>query len=197
MKQESKIKIGIDIDDVIIEFMKNYLAFINKKNKTDFKWHNIKEYHLWKTEIYNSKEKAIKEMHDFLDSEEFDNLSLLPEVKESIELISNTHEIYFITARPKKIKEKTELFFKKEFPNNNFNVFYSGDIFGGKTKSEICEQIGISIMVEDNLTYALNCANKGIRVFLLDKPWNEHEKKNENIIRVNDWNEILGYLNKI
>lgn len=63
-----------------------------------------------------------------------------------------------------------------------------------KSKSEICGELGISIFIEDNSSYALDCAKKGIKVLLLDKPWNKNYEKHPNIIKVNSWEEILERL---
>ena len=49
-------------------------------------------------------------------------------------------------------------------------------------------------MIEDNADYALDCAKKGIKTFLLDKPWNHDYVKHKNIRKVSDWNELIKLL---
>lgn len=46
-------------------------------------------------------------------------------------------------------------------------------------------------MVEDNIDYAIDLAENGIKTFLLEKYWNKERKENhKNLIKVKDWNEI-------
>lgn len=185
------MKIGIDIDEVIADFMKHFLEYSNSKNNTSFRLSDIKSYHLWETEIHDSKEESVKEVLEFQNSGEFEGVSLIEGVKDVLEKISKTHEIYFITSRPEDIKDKTENFLRKNFPKNKFKVIYSGEIYGGKSKAEICNDFEIPIMIEDNAFYALDCANNGIKVFLLDKPWNKIYEEHPNIIKINHLKEVL------
>jgi uncharacterized HAD superfamily protein len=189
-----KQKIGIDIDDVIAYFMKHFIDYSNKKNGTSFKVDEISNYNLWETEIHPSKEHSVGEVLEFQNSTHFDNIGLVEGVKEAIEKLSKIYDIHFVTSRPQQIKEKTDKFLNKHFPENNFNVIYSGEIHGGKSKSDICSDFEIPLMIEDNPFYALDCASKGVRVFLIDKPWNKNHEPHDNIIKVNDWNEILNHL---
>ena len=154
----------------------------------------VDNYHLWKTKIYGSKEEAVKDMLEFHATEEFDNLTLIEGVKEILNQISKAYDVYFITSRPIKIKEKTKDFLFKEFPNNDFKLIHSGEVHGGKPKSEICLEEDIGLLIEDNALYARDCAENGVQLFLLDKPWNRNSISNPNIIRVNHWNEMLENL---
>ncbi|MEK6826183.1 MAG: hypothetical protein AABX90_00975, partial [Nanoarchaeota archaeon] len=65
----------------------------------------------------------------------------------------------------------------------------------GRSKAEVCREIGIDAIVEDSLEYAQECAVEGKKVVLLDCPWNQSEDLPPNIHRAKSWNEVLGYLN--
>ncbi len=194
MKIKDEQKIGLDIDEVVANFMKHFLDYSNNKNKTSFTLEDINNYYLWKTKIHSSKEESISEIMAFQQSEHFEKIDLIDGVKEVLEVLYEKHTLYFITSRPQEFKEDTKRFFAKYFPNQNFEIIHSEDMQGGKTKSEICEELGIEIMVEDNADYALNCAEKGIKVFLIDKPWNKKHSEHENIIKIKELNEFLKHL---
>lgn len=187
-------KIGIDIDEVIAKFMENYLSFHNTKHSTKFKLKNITNYHLWECGIHNSKEESTREVSEFQNSPYFDKIGLIPGAKSAIERLSKQHNLYFITARPKELKQKTTDFFYSHFPKDGFEFIFSGDIYGGEKKSEICKNLGINLMIEDNPHYALDCANEGIRSLLLKKPWNEKYTHHKNITFVKNWKEIMEIL---
>ena len=59
-------------------------------------------------------------------------------------------------------------------------------------KSIICKKLWAKIMVEDNLENAVDCASAWMKVFLIDRPWNQDydKKKHKWIIKVSGWNEI-------
>jgi uncharacterized HAD superfamily protein len=193
----NKIKIGIDIDEVVAEFMKKYFEFHNKKNNTSLVLENLRNYHLWECGIHNSKEESIKDVLEFQNSADFDDIELIDGAKEGINFLSENYEIFFITSRPSILKEKTEIFFRNNFPNNNFQFIFSGEIYGGKSKSDICEDLGVQFMIEDNAEYALSCAKNQIKTFLLEKPWNKNYENHNNLIKVQNWNEILEKLNLV
>lgn len=188
-------KISVDIDDVVAEFMKEYLKFYNEKKGTKFGLKDIINYHLWEMGMYKSKEENVIDVLEFQKSSSFDKICLSEGAKEGVKSLSKKYQIYFITSRPGEVEEKTRAFLNNHFPKNGFNILYSGEIYGGKlSKAEICKASGIPLIIEDNPDYALDCARNGITAFLLDKPWNKNCEKHENIIPVNNWKEILEKL---
>lgn len=191
---EKTKKIGIDIDEVVVEFIKHFLDYSNQKNRTSFKVEDIHSYHLWETPIHNSKEESISEVMEFQSSFHFEKINLIKGAKEIIFEMARTSHIYFVTSRPTEIKEKTEKFLKQNFQEIEFEIIHSGEIYGGKSKSEICNEIGLNFIVEDNPYYALDCAEKGVKVFLLDKPWNRNYSYHDNITKIKNWSEILSHL---
>ena len=190
-----KRKIGIDIDEVVVEFVKGYLKIYNKKYNQNKSFENIFCYDLW-IPLGITREEAFAISNRFYDSEDFENISLVDGAGEGIEKLSKKNKLFFITSRPVKIKEKTEQFFKKNFPYLPLNLIFSGDIWGSQEKKKpiICKKLGIEIIIEDNINYALDCASVGVFTYLLDKPWNQNGNLNNNMIRVKNWEEILGEL---
>ncbi len=186
-----KMKIGIDLDEVIVEFVRGYLKLYNLKYKKNILFENIFSYNLWES-LGISKEEAVQLADEYYTSEDFENIEFVKDVKESLQKLSKNNKLFIITSRHVKIKEKTKIFLKKIFPLINFEVIHSGDFFDwqGKSKAEICMEKGLDVFIEDRKEYALECAKKKIKVFLLDKPWNRNVA-NENMTRVYNWNEIL------
>ena len=54
-----------------------------------------------------------------------------------------------------------------------------------------CWQGGADILIEDQYILARHCADAGIKVLLLDSPWNREVALPENIARVRNWGEIV------
>jgi len=61
----------------------------------------------------------------------------------------------------------------------------------------LCKERGIKIMIDDNKLFANELAEKGVKVFLLDKPWNKNYDKHKNIIKVKDWKEVIKKIQEV
>ncbi len=191
------MKIGLDMDEVLAEFMGGFCEFYNSKFSTDISSLNLKRYAISPL-VGGTHEDGLKLVDDFHDSEFFDRMTLVEGAREALSLLGG-HELIVVTARPRGFKEKTDKFLKTNFPDNTFRVFYSSEVHGHegtKTKEEICNELGIKILVEDNGEYAPKYARSGIKVLLLDKPWNRDCEEHENIIRVSNWDEVVEKINE-
>lgn len=186
------MKIGIDIDEVIAEFVEGYFAFYNLKHNKNFKYEDAFTYDLWKV-LGISKENAFKIAREYYDSEFFDHIKLVSGSIEGINKLYQNNELFFITSRPKEIEKQTKEFLEKHFPKLSLNLIHSFNPLEkqGKSKAEISKELKISFLIEDHEEYALECAKKGIKVLLFDKPWNRNIQTHENIIKVLNWGEIL------
>jgi len=203
MENKDNLKIGIDIDDVIAEFRKGFLNYYKKQgNDFDF-WEAYKSNSV--KEFFTDWNKVDKDIDDFHYLPELEELDLVEGSSEVVNSLFEQHEIVFITSRPKEHKNTTRRFMKKYFPES-LRIVHSEEMDKSidenkkhLTKGEICEEESVDVMIEDNSLYAKDCAERGIFVFLLEKPWNKEKDFNEyqNIEKVKDWNEIYYKLNKI
>jgi len=187
-------KIGVDIDEVVVEFFRKYLELFNKKFNHNLKFEDITSFHIW--DVVNiPKEASLELIREFYDSEDFYTLPLVDGAKDALGELSQKYKIYFITSRPEQVREKTFNFLKKHLEKLIFSLHFSGGVWGEhKSKGEICEELGIDVFIEDNFDYALDCAKRGIKTFLMDKPWNQKEAGYRNLIRVKNWSEIVRRL---
>ena len=103
------------------------------------------------------------------------------------------HELYVVTGRADKDIEQTELWIETYIPDVFKDVHYANWATSRK-KSEICKELGIGILIDDNPGIALECANAGIRVFLFDQPWNREQQFPDNVERVSSWDEVIAKL---
>jgi uncharacterized HAD superfamily protein len=181
------MKIGIDLDDVVFESMNEFLRIVQEEYGVSFEFEKIESYSLH--DVFNLTREDIKKIVKKVD---WINLPLFENSKECILTLSRNHYIYFITSRT--FEDGTEESLVKHFSEINFKLFFSSNHHAGtsgKDKGEIGREIGIDFMIEDNSKHALDCAEKGIKTFLLEKPWNKNLGKHRNILRVKNWKEIL------
>jgi len=195
-----KIKIAYDIDDLLLDFMNPFVTFWNYKNGTSFKKRDIFSYRLEES-FRVSKEEKDKTMIEFYKSKLFRNLLPLQGAREGLSFLNREVENIILTSRLLDLgidmREITESCLERNFEGNYSSVFYSKNHeTKGQSKADICGNLGVSLLMDDCLSYALECNQKGIPVFLIDSPWNQGNLEGTLITRVKDWKEILEEIGK-
>lgn len=185
------MKIGIDMDDVIVDFFPSFLRFYNQRYEKDFKFQDMTDYHIWKIGIGRDREEAITLVDEFYNSNEFSQIPFVNGARKGVEELARQNgDLIIITSRPIRFREKTQSFLEKHFRDIKFKIHYSSGLHEqGGTKADICKIEGVEIFLEDCLKYAEECVFNGISVLLLDKPWNQGS--NGKAERVYNWDEIL------
>ncbi len=192
------MKIGIDIDEVVVEFVRGYLKLYEYETGKNVKFEEVRTYHFWEW-LPLSKQETIDLAERYFNSRYFKEIELIVDSIESIHSLKDKHEIFFITSRPASWRKATEDFLNKHFAGSNFTLIFSSDFHKdqGKTKAEICKDLGIKLLIEDNANYALDAANLGINVILFDKPWNEKHETPGKVKRLTTWKEAMLYINSL
>lgn len=194
MKNPSKV-IAVDIDEVLAEFMSYFVYFHNLMYKTSTKKEEVEDYYLHK--IFNTDRD---EMH--IRYEEFRTFRLLERlkpVKGATQGIKKLIEMGFtpklLTARPKDIEKETRKWLNIHFKGIELPLYFARDTQDRFiNKSVVCKAIGAKIIIEDHIDNAIDCAENGITVYLMDAPWNQTGSLPENVIRVKSWKEIIKKL---
>ena len=126
------MKIGIDIDEVIAEYLKNFLEYLSSKKGIYIDYSDIKDYNSLSNVLGIDDEKVGDLIIDHTNNTlALLELELIEGSLEAINFLDDNHEIYFITSRHPSNKIKTIDFFKKHFPNKNFKIIFSGDAWRG------------------------------------------------------------------
>ena len=182
------MRIGIDIDDVLTNHCEAWFGAFNKYYQKEDGEKDLTLDDAYKWDFYADwnigKKNVLLEVLN--DDFYYDNLSLRPNAKETIEAILNSeNEVIIISST---YPEHQQL--KKDWILKQLPMLTEDDIIFTAQK----DRINVDIMIEDNLDYAkkFNC------LFLLyDRPWNRNRPKYEytdNITRVGTWKEIKEIL---
>jgi len=188
------MKIGIDLDEVLAEFVSAFLQFHNEKYGTKL---NKNHFHVYEFEkvLGGTEEDAADKAYEFFGTHHFKNIQPSEGAKKATEKLAKAgHELFVITSRQSEVVEDTKNWLEANFPQTFKEVYFTANKYG-RTKSDIqkidvCKKIGVSLLIEDGLEFALSCAAEGINVLLLDRPWNQGELP-KNIKRVSSWDEIF------
>jgi len=189
--------IGVDLDSVLADTMMPLIKWHNDVYKTNFVFSDYTDYNL--SLIWNcSPKEVVKKMFIFYQSPHFKFSLPIKGAKQAISYLLKKHRLTLITARPYDIETHSKEWLKKHFPNKFKAIHHTNWVIDhGKViskKSEICIKTGVEVMIEDGLEFANDCASAGIKVILLDMPWNQTQILHKNIKRVYSWKEIKKIL---
>ncbi len=188
------MKIGIDLDDVLVQFLAALIKYHNDTYGTNLKFEQFHSYQFWKIWGGNKKE-AIQKVYDFYESPYFENILPVDGAQKTIQFLSSkNYDLYIITSRPSDISKKTRESVQKHFPNCFKKIYFTNQYSKNTNptkKKEICDSLNVDILIEDSVEYALDCLNDSRKVFLINQPWNIKKNTPEEIYRVDSWKEII------
>jgi len=185
--------IGVDNDEVLASLLESYLVNYNVRHGTHFKRADFPAYRWWET-FRCGKDEAYEEYFAFMKTAESRGIIPIPGSIEGIAALSGDHELVVITSRQIELRPQTEEWLNVNY-NGRFSGVYFGNEYGGSrkavSKAEICSDIGAELLIDDQIEHAEDCAARGMRVLLLDSPWNQNGSLPKGVERVYSWEEIV------
>lgn len=183
------LNICIDIDGTITDPY-FWLGIANEYFNKSITIDEITEYRIDKVmgitrdEYYDFYNKNKFKMHN-------EEVRLRKNAREIIEELIKTNNIYFVTARDEDLKIITYAYLKKN------NVPYD-DVFvlGTDYKVDTARKLECDIFIEDCYENAIQLAENGFKVLLIDTNYNRN-RINKNIVRVFNWNEIYEIIKEM
>lgn len=179
------MKIGVDIDGVISNFVKNFRAIVKEVYNIDLREQDIYVHDLYLA-LGISKTEAYKHIYECLTQE----LEVIEGAKEGLDRLYKDHEIFILTARPKELNGITEKWLKRNKIRYH-NLIHLDE--GNKHKYDV----KLDIIIEDNLTDALNYIGKSKVILVYDHPWNKSLNVKKSFHRVHSWSEITDIIKAI
>lgn len=182
-ERKNKMRIGIDIDDVITDTSASIRKYIEMYENNEDIYEHIEAVMRGEMPTENIK-RFYKEnsMNIFKDAKLKENAG------ETIrELVNDGNEIYLITARTNGkffngIEQLTIDLLKEN------NIPYTQIIFNSYDKAKICKDNNIDIMIDDSVQHCENVAKENIKTIVFTSIVNEKIKTS--ITRANNWVEL-------
>lgn len=186
------MKIGVDLDEVLAEFVESFLPYHNNLHHTDYKKGDIFSYNF--PDVYGySKEENLQEIFEFQQSEQFMQIQPVAWAHEVLRWLSKNHELYVITSRQDYVEEKTQTRINIHYPNIFKKIYFTNEysLSGApRRKADVCDELWIELMIDDSLIYAEQCATAKRKILLYNRPRNQSKPNSPYIQRVQDRNEI-------
>lgn len=188
-----KLKIGIDIDNVISDSYTAYLARFNKEFKVDIQYEELIDFYYLEKLSGIGLERVNLFLERVLKDEDF-QLSHKPytDAANVIQSWLNTgFSIHYITVRPTFTRKATRDWLQRHgFMDGGTTLdLYDPQIHktGAEFKSYLAKKLKLDVFIEDHLEI-VNALT--IPVLLLDRPWNRTNTLAKNVRRVKSWQEI-------
>jgi uncharacterized HAD superfamily protein len=185
--------IGVDLDDVLLDFFGTFCGYVNKTRGTSYTRENQTDFAVEKSWGW-SKEDAYQAVLDFYHSEDHRSAIPVSGAVDAIAQLSKEHTIHVITSKPEFMKEETERWIQKYFPGMISSIQFMNHYHGDgkkRSKAETCRELGIQVFVDDSAEQARNVSSVGIPVLMPDAPWNRQEKVGPLVTRAYSWVEIV------
>ena len=190
------MKIGIDIDDTIVDTYSSMIKYADIYNEKILGRKNTKkeigniETSRYLDVLYKWDKKTKFEYFDMYYKNVLEECTILPEVSKILqELKKEKCEIYFVTARVSGIKNcDTEELTKKTLIENN--IPYNKLIIDADDKVKYCKEYGIEYFIDDSYITLKNMNESNIKTYLMTTKLNQNLSINPQIQRVNNWSEF-------
>ena len=189
--------IWVDLDEVLAETVDFCLKFNDYKiwNKS-LKREDIIDYYIHQIKWFDIDLQWAIDWFNIPIANDIEKLEIQPvkwAVTRLLELKNDWNEIIIITARnEQKLADYTYKWLEKYYKWLIDEVIFT-DHFTDRHrhKWEVCRELWINSMIEDNFDYALDIAKNWIETYLLEKPWNKFkQQKHKNLKRIQKWNDF-------
>jgi hypothetical protein len=179
-----KLNICIDIDGTITDayyWLEPCNRYFKKKITTD----DIIEYDIHK--VLNIEKHEYEAFYATNKFKLHANPPLRQGAKESINRLNEFHHIHFVTAREQELEAISYMYLKRH------SILYDSlHVIGSPDKAYHAKLLNCDLFIEDSLSNAIQLADAGFDVLLIDTNYNRNVPtyKNGSITRVFDWKEI-------
>lgn len=187
------MRVCCDWDDVTVNFVPGLLKYYNAVHGKSLKFEDVVSFKLWEIGIGTNLSEAIQIIQGFYESEFYDGMGFVEGARENLLRIMQDGELHFITARYGSLRGRTNNEARINFPNARVH-FSRNYLEDGKSKGEIAKELGADVMIEDDVSTAMDCSRNGIATLLFDKPWNQ---EGNGLVRVRNWQEVMMQINKL
>lgn len=187
-----RLTVAVDCDDVLIESAVPMVQYYNQRYGTN----------LALGEYYESHDKADwgtddqyeigRRLNSYLDTPEHMQLGPVQETIEVLQRLRYEFDLHIVTGRPSHAQAATLAWLEHHLPDVFQKVVFVDIFTGGRSKGEVCYELGAHFLVDDLVRHCESVASVGMQALLFgDLPWNkDYVASAPNIRRVANWTEV-------
>jgi 5'(3')-deoxyribonucleotidase len=193
----SKKIIAVDIDDVLAAQAESLVAFSNEQWGTNLTVDDYDEHWGAMWQIEHDLEETERRAYQYFDSGAFRQFRHHPEAKPVLKRLAKKYRLVVVTSRRRRMLKETTDWINQYFPGFFDEIHYAGIWDDTKehrhnaTKADLCKDLGVDYLIDDQLKHCLTAADQGITVLLFGNyKWNQADQIPENVTRVADWGAV-------
>jgi len=199
-----RLRIAIDIDDVLAENAIGFVAFSNERWGTRLSVDDYSEHwsEMWRVD----SEEAERRAHVFHDSGIIKGYAHVGGAEEVLRNMSQVHHLMITTSRRLQVQSDTLLWIEEHFPGifASSAVYFSGlwDTVHKNshklTKTELIAQINADVLIDDQLKHCLAVSETGRNAILFgDYTWSRADSLPDRVVRCHSWSEVEVEIERI
>lgn len=191
------MRIGVDIDEVIADSAAVYVPFMNRLFGRDRKKEDLFSYAF--EETFDLTEDQMKEFwRSFAREGCWARIPPVEGAAETLARLRAAHEIVLVTGRPgEHLEEETRAWLAEHRMPHDALVFMGEDDKDAAVRRVLGDSPagrGLDALVDDHWGFAEAAAGRGVRVFLVNAPWNRTAPEHPMVRRVRDLREAAGII---
>lgn len=185
--------IAIDIDEVLFGFTERFLAYHNQQNKTEFALHHITSM-AFHTVMGGTADDDARRVGEFQLGKGNLEGEPVPQAIEVLGRLKADNELVIVTARQSNIEQVTRAWLERTFPATFSDIHFANywdETRLRRTKGEVCRDLGVQIIIDDQPDYIRDCLEHDVKGVLFgDYPWNQAAIDHPDVRRAKDWSEV-------
>jgi len=198
---DRKIKIAIDIDDVIADTNQTIRLWSNRVSGVELppEHYSVKgEYWSYYNRIW-----ATHNIDDRLNFDDFEaeliedqaQVPLIASASLSVKELLKKYDIVLITSRNPALEAGTRRWIDEQV-SPDVEIFFAKNpsISVGKSKGQLCKELGVSILIDDNEDHCQSALDNGVKAVMFGK-YGWQTTVPDGAIPCEDWPAVLEYLN--
>ncbi|ORE11612.1 hypothetical protein BCV72DRAFT_284297 [Rhizopus microsporus var. microsporus] len=206
--REARKLIAVDLDQTLCQTLDSLVEWHNDTYCTNFgvtDFHTLDYWKVWG----GTREETYRKIREFYDSSYFDRIKPVKDFAlEALKMLKKRHfQLVIITSRQQFIAEKTKKFIDRHYPGIFESIYFCNLYlterekleYISKSKSLICQEIGVDVLIDDSLEHALDCTRLNMNILLYDRQgkytWNHHDLP-PRINRVFNWKQVMAQFPK-
>ncbi|MCC7304211.1 hypothetical protein IT418_02245 [bacterium] len=193
--------ISFDYDDVLAAFQDGWIDYNRTNYGLKLKYEDFTEFD-YSAIMKIPVDEIYRRVYEFYETDYFKNLRPVTNSIEVVKQLAREHELYVLTSRSQEVKEESDRWLEKYFPGMFQEVLFTGqfarDGFNKQvSKSDMCLKYGIQLHIEDAPMHVAALTERGIRVVVLETPWNrQYDFSGSLIHRIKSMLELPAIIGK-
>jgi uncharacterized HAD superfamily protein len=195
-KPANKPVIAVDIDEVMFPMVPDLISYLDREHSVRLSQADFIKYNL--EEIWKGDPAEALELFESYKNQVGIEVAPIKGAAEALHKLSLKYDVIVMTARDIKVEDITRSWLNHHFPELFKEVHLLGnrkDSVSYRNKAEVCKELGVFCLIDDSLKHVIETNAAGIKTILFgDYPWNQIDELPSGVIRVEDWQGVLEYL---